>query len=94
MLQKNILHYDIQLKTMEDFRNFANLNARFHVAGYVIDEDGHKENMYELLAILSHWKLDELVLELTRYREEEIPEIEEYLRKTGLLRQTKVGMAA
>lgn len=86
-----MLRYNIQLRTIKDFRSFVNMNARFHIAGYVTDETGYRENMYEVLEILSRWRFDNLTLELTRYREEEIPDLEEYLSVNGLLREKKIA---
>lgn len=87
-----MLNYTVHFRNVNDFRNYANMTYRFHIAGYVEGKD-FKENMYALLEILFHCPMDRLTMTLTKYDPKEIPELEQYLSDTGLLAETN-DMAA
>lgn len=82
-----MLHYTIKLSTVSDFRNYANMLSRFHIGGYVLLED-KKIYIGSYLEILCHCPLYQVSMVLEKYREEEVPELEEYMRKTGLTGRT------
>lgn len=76
--------YNVHLKTINEFRIYANMAARFHIAGYVIIKD-EKINMYDILDIIENGPVDEMVLVLTRYRKEEMEELENYMEENKII---------
>lgn len=80
-----MITYNIQLKNIEDFRKYANMNARFHIMGYLRIQE-HLVNMYDILDIIDAGVVDEATLLLTQYRKEELSALREYLMTSGLLR--------
>lgn len=80
-----MLTYKIQLKTIEDFRKYANMNVRFHIMGYVQIQE-RRINMYDILDIMESGAVDQAELVLTQYRKEELPALSQYLQDSGLLR--------
>ena len=83
------LKYDIHFKTVNDFRSLANMIFEFSVAGYVEEGDFH-ENIYALLEIMSHCPLEQLTLVITQYTKNDIPRINEFIRRSGLLNKIEV----
>ncbi len=79
-----MITYKIQLKTIEDFRKYANMNVRFHIMGYVQIQE-HKINMYDILDIMENGAVDKAELILTQYRIEELIALQQYLESSGLL---------
>ena len=79
-----MLKYSIKLKTVEDFRQFANLTVKFPVRGYV-ELDGEYTDMYCLLDIISRCPIKKMDLILTKYDETDAEEIGRYLSVSGLL---------
>ena len=67
--------YSIHLNTVKDFRCYVNFICRFSIAGYVL-VDGCRENMYDILDVISHGHLDDMKLMLTVYRKADLPAIE------------------
>lgn len=87
------LKYDIHFRTVNDFRSLANMIYEFSVAGYVEDGDFH-ENMYALLEIMSHCPLNQLTLVITQYNKNDVPRINEFLRRSGLMNKIDVDTVA
>lgn len=81
-----MLSYSIKLSTVSDFRNYTNMLSRFHIGGYVALED-KKIYIGNYLEILCHCPLYRVSMVLDRYREEEVPKLEDYMKKTGLIRE-------
>lgn len=77
-----MLQYNIHLRTIDDFRNYANMMVRFNIAGFV-DVRGEEVNMYDILEIMSQGPVESLVLNLTRYNPAQIPELENYMGKAN-----------
>lgn len=77
-----MLQYNIHLKTIDDFRNYANMMVRFNIAGFV-DIRGEEVNMYDILEIMSQGPVDCMVLNLTKYNPAQIPELENYMGKAN-----------
>lgn len=75
-----MLQYNIHLRTIDDFRNYANMIVRFNIAGFV-DVRGEEVNMYDILEIMSQGPVESLVLNLTKYNLAQIPELENYMGK-------------
>lgn len=72
----------IHLTNISQFRFFANMSARFHIAGYVLLQE-EKINMQD---ILEKGQREDMLLVLTRYRQEELAELEKYMSETGILK--------
>ena len=75
-----MLQYNIHLRTIEDFRQYANMIVRFNIAGYV-DIRGEEVNMYDILEIMSQGPVDSMILNLTKYDPGQISEFENYMEK-------------
>ena len=75
-----MLQYNIHLRTVNDFRNYANMIVRFNIAGFV-ELRGKKINMYDILEIMSQGSVDSMILNLTKYDSSKIPELEQYMEE-------------
>lgn len=79
-----MLNYSIRLATVSDFRNFVNMFSGFHIGGYMLIE-GEKVCIGSYLDILCRCPLYKASLVLDKYRMGEVPELESYMRRTGLI---------
>ena len=70
--------YNIHLRTINDFRKYANMIVRFNIAGFV-EVRGEEINMYDILEIMSQGSVDSMILTLTKYTPAQIPELEHYM---------------
>ena len=52
-----MLQYNIHLRTVNDFRNYANMIVRFNIAGFVRVRK-EEINMYDILEIMSQRPVD------------------------------------
>ena len=59
-----MLQYNIHLRTINDFRNYANMIVRFNIAGFVRVRK-EEINMYDILEIMSQGPVDSMILNLT-----------------------------
>lgn len=59
-----MLQYNIHLRTVNDFRNYANMIVRFNIAGFVRVRK-EEINMYDILEIMSQGPVDSMILNLT-----------------------------
>lgn len=82
-----MLHYSIRLATVKDFRGYTDMLSKFHIGGYVLLED-KKVHISYYLEILCHCPLYRVSMVLDKYREEEVPELESYMRRVGLIERT------
>lgn len=73
-----MLQYNIHLRTVNDFRKYANMIVRFNIAGFV-EVRGEEINMYDILEIMSQGPVDSMILNLTKYTPVQIPELEHYM---------------
>ena len=73
-----MLQYNIHLRTVNDFRNYANMIVRFNIAGFVTVRE-EEINMYDILKIMSQGPVDSMILNLTKYTPVQIPELEHYM---------------
>ena len=73
-----MLQYNIHLRTVNDFRKYANMIVRFNIAGFV-EVRGEEINMYDILEIMSQGSVDSMILNLTKYTPAQIPELEHYM---------------
>ena len=73
-----MLQYNIHLRTVNDFRKYANMIVRFNIAGFV-EVRGEEINMYDILEIMSQGPVDSMILNLTKYTPAQIPELEHYM---------------
>ena len=73
-----MLQYNIHLRTVNDFRKYANMIVRFNIAGFV-ELRGEEINMYDILEIMSQGPIDFMLLTLTKYTPAQIPELEHYM---------------
>lgn len=73
-----MLQYNIHLRTLNDFRKYADMIDRFNLAG-VVKVRGEEINMYDILEILSQGSVDSMVLTLTQYTPAQISELEHYM---------------
>ena len=73
-----MLQYNIHLRTINDFRKYANMIVRFNIAGFV-EVRGEEINMYDILEIMSQGPVDSMILNLTQYTPAQIPELEHYM---------------
>ena len=73
-----MLQYNIHLRTVNDFRKYANMIVRFNIAGFV-ELRGEEINMYDILEIMSQGPADSMLLTLTKYTPAQIPELEHYM---------------
>lgn len=85
--ETKMLNYSIRLVTVNDFRNYANMLSGFHIGGYVQLED-KKVHIGSYLEILCHCPLYHVSMVLDQYRDEEVPELESYMKRTGLIERT------
>ena len=79
--------YPIRLKDLNDFRNYAGLIAGFPVGGYVRAGE-YSMNMYCILELMAERHPEEMELVITEYYSKDIPLLEKYLEKTGILNRT------
>ena len=73
-----MLQYNIHLRTINDFRKYANMIVRFNIAGFV-EVRGEEINMYDILEIMSQGPVNSMILNLTKYTPAQIPELEHYM---------------
>ncbi len=73
-----MLQYNIHLRTVNDFRKYANMFVRFNIAGFV-ELRGEEINMYDILEIMSQGPVNSMLLTLTKYTPAQIPELEHYM---------------
>ena len=73
-----MLQYNIHLRTINDFRKYANMIVRFNIAGFV-EVRGEEINMYDILEIMSQGSVDSMILNLTKYTPAQIPKLEHYM---------------
>ena len=73
-----MIQYNINLRTINDFRKYANMIVRFNIAGFV-EVRGEEINMYDILEIMSQGPVDSMILNLTKYTPAQIPELEHYM---------------
>lgn len=76
--------YRIQLNTVEDFRQYANMIVHFHIAGYLKTEEA-EINMYDILDIMMRGPVSSAIMCLTACRPEELKSLEDFLQKKKLL---------
>lgn len=79
-----MIRYNIRLNTIEDFRKYADVCAQFQLAGYITVKN-EKINMHELLDIIEYAPITKAVLTLTICQKEELPLLENYLSKEGMI---------
>ena len=79
-----MIQYNISLKNIPAFRKYANMVARFNIAGFVKIKDT-EINMYDILEIISQGSVDSMILTLTKYNPEQLPELEAYMKESHLL---------
>lgn len=77
-----MLQYNIHLRTINDFRNYANMIVRFNIAGFVRVRK-EEINMYDILEIMSQRPVDSMILNLTKYTPAQIPELEHYVEEAN-----------
>ena len=70
-----MLQYNIHLRTVNDFRNYANMIVRFNIAGFV---RVRKEEIN-----MSQGPVDSMILNLTKYTPAQIPELEHYMEEAN-----------
>ena len=74
-----MLQYNIHLRTVNDFRNYANMIVRFNIAGFVRVRK-EEINMYDILEIMSQGPVDSMILNLTKYTP---AQIEHYMEEAN-----------
>ena len=77
-----MLQYNIHLRTVNDFRNYANMIVRFNIAEFVRVRK-EEINMYDILYIMSQGPVDSMILNLTKYTPAQIPELEHYMEEAN-----------
>ena len=75
-----MVQYTIHLRTVNDFRKYANMIVRFNIAGYV-NVRNEEINMYDILSLMSQGPVDSMILNLTKYTPSQIPELEHYMEE-------------
>lgn len=78
-----MLQYNIHLRTVNDFRNYANMIVRFNIAWICKSKERKKFNMYDILEIMSQGPVDSMILNLTKYTPAQIPELEHYMEEAN-----------
>ena len=79
--------YTIQLKTIEAFRKYADLNIYFNISGYLLVQN-HQFDMYDILDIMESGVIEHATLVLTKYCSKELPLLTHYLEISGLKKNT------
>ena len=90
-MNKNTLSFSIRLETVKQFRSYFNLSYRFHIMGYV-ENDDFRCDMHLYNDIIIHCPIKELNLVLTDYRPDDIPEIMAYLIDAGMLNEISANV--
>ena len=79
-----MLTFHIHLNTIDDFRQYAAMEAMFQMRGYVITR-GKWIDIYDLLGLMMRGPLHKAKLVLTQYQESDKERITEFLETAGLL---------
>lgn len=83
-----MIQYNIHLKTVNDFRKYANMIVRFNIAGFV-EVRGEEINMYDILEIMSQGPVDSMILNITKYTPAQIPELEKYMEEAHFFNEMR-----
>ena len=86
-----MIQYNICVKNIPSVRKYANMIVRFNISGFVKVKNT-EINMYDILEIISQGSVDSMILILTKYNPEQVPELEAYMKESHLwAKQTNIS---